>query len=311
VSDSLRVVFAGTPQFSVPALEALSRSRHHLVGAITRPDTPAGRGRQLSESAVSAAARRLGLSVSKPQTLRSPEAVSALAGQAPDVIVVAAYGLLLPDEILRLPRQGCINIHASLLPRWRGAAPIQRALLAGDAESGVSIMHMERTLDTGPVYARRSVHIEPQDTSVSLHERLARLGAEALLEVLEAVSAGAAVTQPQIGPATYAARIEKSEALVDWSQAAAQIERQVRAFDPWPIAETLWRGQKLRIWTAHVVPLPRAARPGTVLASDVPTIVVACGEGALALDVIQLPGRKPLPAHEFLQGHALHGDVLG
>jgi methionyl-tRNA formyltransferase len=305
------VVFAGTPQFSVPALEALSHSRHRLVGVVTRPDKPAGRGRQLSESAVSAAARRLGISVSKPQTLRSPDAASSLAAQAPDVIVVAAYGLLLPDEILRLPRHGCINIHASLLPRWRGAAPIQRALLAGDGESGVSIMHMERALDTGPVYTRWPTRIEVRDTSASLHERLAKLGAAAVLEVLDAVAAGNAVAQPQTGPATYAARIEKGEALIDWSQAAAQIERQVRAFDPWPIAETSWRGQQLRIWTAHVVPRPRTARPGTVLTSDEPAIVVACGEGALALDVVQLPGRKPLPVNEFLRAHDLHGDVLG
>ena len=237
--------------------------------------------------------------------------MSSLTAQAPDVIVVAAYGRLLPDEILRLPRHGCINIHASLLPHWRGAAPIQRALLAGDAESGISIMHMERTLDTGPVYERRPIHIEPQETSATLHERLATLGATAILDVLDAVAAGTAVAQPQTGPATYAARIEKSEALIDWSQAAKQIERQVRAFDPWPIAETAWRSPKLRIWRAHVVPLPRAARPGTVLAADAPAIIVACGEGALALDVVQLPGRKPLPVSEFLHAHDLQGDVFG
>jgi len=305
------VVFAGTPQFSVPALEALSHSRHRLVGALTRPDKPAGRGRQLNESAVSTAARRLGISVSKPPTLRSPDAVSSLTAQAPDVIVVAAYGRLLPDEILRLPRHGCINIHASLLPHWRGAAPIQRALLAGDAESGISIMRMERTLDTGPVYERWPIHIEPQETSATLHQRLATLGAAAILDVLDAVAAGTAVAQPQTGPVTYAARIEKSEARIDWSQAASQIERQVRAFDPWPIAETAWRSQKLRIWKAHLVPLPRAARPGMVLAADEPAIVVACGEGALALDVVQLPGRKPLPVSEFLHAHDLQGDVLG
>ncbi len=172
-------------------------------------------------------------------------------------------------------------------------------------------MHMERTLDTGPVYARRSVRIESQETSASLHERLANLGAAAILDVLDKVAAGTAVAQPQSGPATHAARIEKSEARIDWSQPAAQIERQVRAFDPWPIAETSWRAHKLRIWSAHVVPLPRAAGPGTVLTSAASGIVVACGEGALALDVVQLPGRKALPVNEFLHAHDLQGDVLG
>ena len=311
MSDSLRVVFAGTPQFSVPALEAVSGSRHQLIGVLTQPDRPAGRGRQLSESAVSAAGRRLGVPVSKPQTLRTPAAAASLAAHAPDVVVVVAYGLLLPEEMLQLPAHGCINIHASLLPRWRGAAPIQRALLAGDPETGISIMHMERTLDTGPVYVRHPIRVAPRETSASLHERLAELGATAIIEVLDALSSGTAAAQPQSGEATYAARIEKSEALIDWAQSAVQIERQVRAFNPWPVAETSWRGQKLRIWSAHEVQVQDREPPGSVAAPDSSAIVVACGEGALMLDVVQLPGRKPLAASEFLHAHRLQGEMLG
>lgn len=311
MSDSLRLLYAGTPQFAVPALEALSRSRHRVVAVLTRPDKPAGRGRQVSESAVKAAARRLGIPVAQPATLRDPEAVAALAAHAADALVVAAYGLLLPAPVLALPRHGCINIHASLLPRWRGAAPIQRALQAGDAESGISIMRMEQTLDTGPVYLRKVLRIAPAETAASLHDRLALLGAGAILEVMDAIAAGTAIAEPQQGPATYAARIEKAEARIDWSQAAVRIERQVRAFNPWPIAETAWGEQTLRVWAAHPEHTPHHARPGTVLSCGPAGIVVACGEGALALDVVQLASRRPLRVREFLNAHDLHGATLG
>ncbi len=311
MSDSLRLLYAGTPQFAVPALQALSRSDHHVVGVLTRPDKPAGRGRQVSESAVKAAARRLGIPVAQPATLRDPDTVAALAAHAADALVVAAYGLLLPAPVLALPRHGCINIHASLLPRWRGAAPIQRALQAGDAESGISIMRMEQTLDTGPVYLRKVLRIAPAETAASLHDRLALLGADAILEVMDAIAAGTAIAEPQQGPATYAARIEKAEARIDWSLAAVQIERQVRAFNPWPIAETAWGEQTLRIWAAHLEATPHHVRPGTVLSCGPAGIVVACGEGALALDVVQLASRRPLPVREFLNAHDVQGATLG
>jgi methionyl-tRNA formyltransferase len=226
-------------------------------------------------------------------------------------MVVVAYGLLLPEEILELPTHGCLNIHASLLPRWRGAAPIQRALLAGDVETGISIMQMERTLDTGPIYARHPIRIAPRETSASLHERLAHLGATAIIEVLDAVVSGTASARPQDGEPTHAAKIEKSEAVINWVQSAAQIERQVRAFNPWPIAETSWRGERLRIWSAHEIELQGSERPGSVAVRDTSAIIVACGEGALVLDVVQLPGRRPLAASEFLHAHRLQGEVLG
>jgi len=309
VSDPLRLVFAGTPRFAVPALEALSRSRHRVTGVLTRPDKPAGRGQLLSESAVKTAARQLNVPIVQPDRPQDPDALRALDPQPPDAIVVAAYGVLLPKALLDWPRHGCVNIHASLLPHWRGAAPIQRALLAGDVQGGISIMRMEPTLDTGPVYLRKSLDIEPNETGASLHDRLAALGADAIVEAIDAIAAGTAIAQPQAGPASYAHRIEKAEARIDWSQPAIQIERQVRAFNPWPIAETSWRGQRLRIWAARAGHVAHDARPGALLDSS--AALVACGDGALALDIVQLPGRRPLPVREFLLARDLRGETLG
>jgi len=310
VSDSLRLVFAGTPPFAVPALKALVRSPHQVVGTLTRPDKPAGRGRQMTENAVKSAARELGIPVLQPERPRTPQDLRALCAQAPDAMIVAAYGLLLPSALLDWPRLGCINIHASLLPRWRGAAPIQRALLAGDEQTGVSIMQMEPTLDTGPVFLRKTAAVDPAETSLTLHEKLAELGAQAIVEAIDGIAAGRLTAQPQAGPATYARRIEKTEARIDWSQPAAQVERHVRAFNPWPIAETSLHDQTLRVWAAHAQPTAHEARPGTVLASTA-ALVIACGEGALALDIVQLPGRRPLPVREFLLAHDLKGEILG
>ncbi|HEY7378761.1 MAG TPA: methionyl-tRNA formyltransferase [Steroidobacteraceae bacterium] len=309
MSESLRLVFAGTPAFAVPALEALARSRHPVTGVLTRPDKPAGRGQRVSESAVKSAARALNIPLVQPERIPGPEALKPLDSPPPDVMIVVAYGLLLPKAILDWPRYGCINIHASLLPRWRGAAPIQRALLAGDAESGVSIIQLEPTLDTGPVYLRRNLSILAGETAAGLHDRLAALGAEAIVEVIEGIAAGTATASPQHGTPSYARRIEKSEARIDWSQSAEQIARQVRAFNPWPIAQTSWRGQTLRVWAAHVEPAAHGAPPGTVLPSA--TALVACGHGALALDVVQLPGRRPLAVREFLLAHDLRDSKLG
>ena len=244
----------------MPALEALLHSSHRVVAVYTQPDRPAGRGQQLAASAVKQCAVRHGLPIEQPATLREPSAVAGLQRWFADVMVVAAYGLLLPQSILRTPRLGCINIHASLLPRWRGAAPIQRAIAAGDAETGVTIMQMEAGLDTGPMLLTRAVSIDARETGASLHDRLASLGAQALLDVLDAVAQGTAT--PRAQPAegvTYAAKIRKEEAAIDWSRSAAEIDRQIRAFDPWPVAQTRWNGQQLRVWQAS--PIDSSASP--------------------------------------------------
>jgi methionyl-tRNA formyltransferase len=313
----MRIVFAGTPEFAVPPLAALLRSPHAVVGVLTQPDRPAGRGRQLAQSAVKQFALAHGLEVAQPPTLRSEAGRAPLAAWAPDVLVVVAYGLILPPEALAIPRLGCVNIHASLLPRWRGAAPIQRAILAGDAETGVSIMMMEAGLDTGPVLAMRRVPIGATATSGSLHDELAALGADALLGALDDLVAARAqpAPQPQAG-VTYAAKIDKSEARIDWAQAAAQVDRQVRAFRPWPVAETRLDGEPLRIHRAQVLDDVAAARgadvrPGTVLGLRDAGIVVACGTGCLAIAELQRAGRRAVSAREFANGMTLDGRVLG
>ena len=249
--SGLRIAFAGTPDFAVPALEALLGSSHTVVGVLTQPDRPKGRGRQLAASPVKVTALAHGIPVSQPPTLKDEGGRAELAAWRPDVLVVVAYGLILPRDVLSLPRLGCLNIHASLLPRWRGAAPIQRAILAGDASTGVTIMLMDAGLDTGPMLLRKEVPIAPTDTGGSLHDRLAGVGASAILEVLDGHAQGTlrAVPQPAEG-VTYAAKIDKAEALIDWGQDAARIGRQVRAFNPWPIAETRLDGEQLRVYEA-------------------------------------------------------------
>ncbi|MGB8327967.1 MAG: methionyl-tRNA formyltransferase, partial [Steroidobacteraceae bacterium] len=296
----LRIAFAGTPEFAVPALHALL-GRHTVVGVLTQPDRPAGRGRELTASPVKVAALAAGLPVAQPPTLKTGEGHTVLEAWQPEVLVVVAYGLILPPPVLELPRLGCINIHASLLPRWRGAAPIQRAILAGDAETGVSIMRLEAGLDTGPVYLERRVPIAAQQTAGALQEELAALGAQALLEALAGIAAGTLFAQPQSPQgATYAPKIEKSAALIDWSRSAAEIDRQVRAFDPWPVAETRFAGEQLRIHRARPFAGPA---PGTVpgdAAFDEPQgLRVRCGNGALAVLELQRPGRRRVPAAEL------------
>jgi methionyl-tRNA formyltransferase len=312
VSQRLNIVFAGTPAFAVPALESLLRSPHRLVAVYTQPDRPAGRGRQLQPSPVKDCALRHGIPVEQPLTLRDDSAREKLAGYQPDVMVVVAYGLILPPAVLVTPRLGCINIHASLLPRWRGAAPIQRALLAGDRQTGVAIMQMEAGLDTGPVFKDRVIDIGPSDTAGALHDQLAALGADALLEVLEGLIAGTLQPRPQseVG-VTYARKIVKEEAVIDWSKPALEIDRLVRAFNPVPGAETSWRGQQLKVWQAEPASLDGDARPGTVVSADEDGIVVATGSGALKLARIQLAGRKATSAADFLNAHRVVGDRFG
>jgi methionyl-tRNA formyltransferase len=308
---SLSIVFAGTPEFSVPALEALVASRHQVVAVYTQPDRPAGRGQQLTMSAVKQCALTHGLPVEQPKTLRDPAAVERLASWRPDVMVVVAYGLILPASVLQIPRLGCLNIHASLLPRWRGAAPIHRALQAGDTETGVTIMQMDVGLDTGPMLLERVTPIDSTDTGSTLHDRLAQLGAEALIAALDGILDGSLTPRPQPeAGATYASKLRKEEALIDWNKSTAEIDRQIRAFNPWPVAETRWNGQQLRIWQAGPSQVQRKAGPGTVIDADASGIHVATGDGAIALTRIQLAGRRAVTAAEFRNAHRIDGTVL-
>ena len=304
----MRVVFAGTPPFAVRALAALDAAGHEVALVLTRPDRRAGRGLKMVPSAVGQWAEQHGFQIFKPQSLRDGEALATIRAAKPEVMVVAAYGLLLPPEALSIPANGCLNIHASLLPRWRGAAPIQRALLAGDRETGISIMRMDSGLDTGPVLLEKPIPVGNRETSGSLTESLAALGAEAIVEALGRLST--LVARPQDGmTATHAPKIAKFEALIDWSRSSSAIDRQIRAFDPVPGAETTFHGEPLKIWQAE--PTQGAGSPGRVIeASGGP--VVVCGEGALRLLVVQRAGGKRLAAAEFVRGTPLPGGtVLG
>ena len=301
---AMRIVFAGTPDFAVPALEALVAAGHNVAAVLTQPDRPAGRGLAAAASPVKQAAARRGMPVLQPATLKAPAAQGELQALAPDALVVAAYGLILPQAILDIPRLGAINIHASLLPRWRGAAPIQRALLAGDRETGVSIMQMEAGLDTGPVLLREALPILPGDTAGTLHDRLAVLGARLAVAALDGLARGTLVAVPQpVDGVTYAAKLEKHAARIDWNCPALQIERQVRAFNPFPGATARVRGTELKVWQA--APADGTGEPGTVIAIDARGIVVAAGSGALRLESMQRAGGKRLSARDFLRGFAL------
>jgi methionyl-tRNA formyltransferase len=307
----LKLGFAGTPDFALPAFNQLA-ARHRICAVFTRPDRPAGRGQALHSSPVKRRALELGLTVHQPSTFKSPEALALLRAAELDALVVVAYGLILPVAALEIPKWGCLNIHASLLPRWRGAAPIQRALLAGDSMTGATIMRMEAGLDTGPMLNSRSTHIGPTDTAKTLHDRLAEMGAELICESLDDFSGGRIheVVQPAAG-VTYAEKIEKSEALIHWQQSAQQIDRQVRAFNPSPVAETRFNGGQLRVWSAEPIEAPTGGHatmpPGTVLTATPEGIDVVCGTGVLRILRLQLAGRKPLPAAQFLQGQRLDG----
>jgi methionyl-tRNA formyltransferase len=307
----LAVVFAGTPEFALPSLEAISASRHRIAAVFTQPDRPSGRGRRVSAGAVKTRALALGLPVSQPASLRDGGA-DRIATFAPDVLVVVAYGLLLPPAILGVPRLGCLNVHASLLPRWRGAAPVARAILAGDAVTGVSIMRMEEGLDAGPVMLRRETKIGPYETAGELEARLAVAGAGAIVEGLDALAAGRAAFEPQdAARATRAPKLTKAEARLDWREPAALLERRVRALNPWPIAETTLDGEQLRIHAAEAVPAGAGAVPGSVIAADAAGIAVMTGEGALRLIRVQLPGRRVVGGAELAHARDLGRKVLG
>jgi len=303
-SSTLRIVFAGTPDFAVPALAALADSGHEIAAVLTQPDRPQGRGLKSAASAVKELALQRALPLLQPPSLKSPDIAARLAAIGADAMVVVAYGLLLPPQILALPRLGCLNIHASLLPRWRGAAPVERSLLAGDEITGVTIMLMDAGLDTGPILLQRSLAVSAEATAGSLRESLARQGADALLEVLDGLAAGTVTPRPQpTDGVSYAPKIHKSEALIDWTGSAQAIEQRVRAFNPWPIAEARLHGEQLRIFRARLAPLPADApanaTPGTVVAVHADALIVACGRGALALLELQRPGRNRVSAREL------------
>ncbi|MHB0972863.1 MAG: methionyl-tRNA formyltransferase [Thiobacillus sp.] len=298
----MRIIFAGTPPFAAAALDALAEAGHDIALVLTQPDRPAGRGMKLTPSAVKQAALARGLPVSQPPSLKSPEAQDELRAADADVMVVAAYGLILPQAVLDLPRFGCLNIHASLLPRWRGAAPIQRAILAGDAETGITIMQMDAGLDTGAMLSKTVVPIRDSDTAASLHDVLAMAGAEAIVAALANYSTLVPVAQDD-AQATYAAKLGKDEARLDWRQPADALARAVRAYNPVPGAWTLLDGAPLKIWAAQTA--AGTGEPGIVLRADAEQLLVACGDDALALQELQPAGSKRMRAAAFLAGRPL------
>ena len=310
MSDSKRIVFAGTPEFSVPPLRELLDSPHELVGVYTQPDRRAGRGRKLKPGPVKQVALDAGLAVYQPTSFKDSDAVDQLQSLAPDLMVVVAYGLLLPRIVLDIPSRGCVNIHASVLPRWRGAAPIQRAVLAGDSTSGISIMQMEEGLDTGPVYLVEEIRLAPDETGGSLHDQLSQLGATALMTALPGILDGSLIPQVQDDArACYARKLDKNEAWIDWSQTAPEIERRVRAFNPWPVAQTRWKDANLRVWSAHTISGSGGA-PGTVVEATRTGIDVATGDGLLRITQLQLPGKRAMGAADFVNAYSIQGAAL-
>ncbi len=305
----MKIIFAGTPHFAEKALKALLQKQVEVVAVLTQPDRPSGRGMQLKPSPVKQLAEQNGLPVLQPLSLKNAEIQQQLSAYGADLMIVAAYGLILPQAVLQIPRLGCLNIHASLLPRWRGAAPIQRAILAGDAETGITIMQMDVGLDTGDMLLKKSCPIEEKDTADTLHDKLAGLGADAISAALDLLEQGKLNAVPQDNQlATYAAKLTKDEAQLDWTREAAELERMVRGYNPFPGASSWINDTQIRIWQASLR-AGRSGDPGEILEVDKNTIVVACGSGALSLEVMQRPNAKALPAAQFLQGfHIKAGD---
>ncbi|MGR8980521.1 MAG: methionyl-tRNA formyltransferase [Gammaproteobacteria bacterium] len=307
----MRIIFAGTPEFAVPTLEMLLASRHEICAVYTQPDRPAGRGRKLQASPVKELALNAGIPVFQPTSLKSDGVLSELTALHPDLIVVVAYGMILPQAALDIPKLGCINIHASLLPRWRGAAPIQRAIMAGDEKTGVTIMRVELKLDAGAMLHKKEIAIGGRDSADILHDKLAVLGAEGLEEALPGIESGTLEAEKQDETqATYAAKLEKSEAGIDWSLPAVKLDRIVRGLCPWPVAETSFQGQTLRIWRAELIDGAADLKPGTVVCTD-KHMDVATGKGWLRLLEVQLPGGKRMPVQAFLNAHDADGMILG
>lgn len=305
-AQGLRIVFAGTPDFAAQQLRSLLASEHELVAVYTQPDRPAGRGKKLTASPVKQLAVEHGIPVHQPPTLKAAQAQAELAELNADIMVVVAYGLLLPQAVLNIPRLGCINIHASLLPRWRGAAPIQRAIEAGDTVSGITIMQMDAGLDTGDMLVKAECPIRADDTAATLHDRLSELAGPATITALQQLQSGQAQPKSQDdSKSTYAAKISKAEAALDWRRPAQELERQVRAFNPFPIAFMRIPDQEapIRVWAAEVVDADASATPATIIAVAPTGLDIACGEGMLRLTTLQLPGKKALPIADLLRGH--------
>jgi methionyl-tRNA formyltransferase len=311
MATALNILFAGTPEFAATTLAALLKSQHRICAVYTQPDRPAGRGRKLTASAVKQLSLQHNLVVMQPESLKTEEAQQQLKDFNVDVMVVVAYGLILPPAVLQIPRLGCINVHASILPRWRGAAPIQRAILAGDRETGVTIMQMDKGLDTGDMLFRKTTSIRDDDTAQSLHDRLAIIGADALLETLLLLNENKIHPEKQDNAlATYAEKLHKSEAQINWQQSASSIHRQVCAFNPWPVAQTDLDGETVRIWQSQVLQLSSDRSPGSVIDECKEGIDVATGDGVLRIIRLQLPGAKPLMVSDFLNAHSLKGKVF-
>ena len=303
--SALRIIYAGTPDFAAIALEALLGTDHKIVAVYTQPDRPAGRGRKLQASPVKQLAQTHDLPVYQPENFKDKKDIEQLQQLNADLMIVAAYGLLLPKAVLDAPKLGCINIHASLLPRWRGAAPIQRAILAGDTETGITIMQMDEGLDTGDMLLKLSCPVTENDNGGSLHDRLADMGATALLDALTQIQNQTLNPKPQNDAlSTYARKLDKKEALINWQDEATQINRQIRAFNPWPVAQTSINDHTLRIWSAEVLNDTTTVRPGTVISCNKKGIDIACGTGVLRLIQLQPPGKKAMDAAAFLNGYA-------
>lgn len=314
MSHSLRVIFAGTPDFAARHLEALLASDHQIVGVFTQPDRPAGRGNKLTPSPVKQLAEQHHLPLFQPASLRPADNQHLVASLQADVMVVVAYGLILPQAVLDMPRLGCINVHGSLLPRWRGAAPIQRALWAGDSETGVTIMQMDAGLDTGDMLLKLACPITQDDTSATLYDKLAALGPQGLLTTLSQLADGTAKAQKQDDAlTTYAEKLDKEEARLDWSLPAEQLARCVRAFNPWPISFFMLDDQPVKVWGATALPQTSAARPGTIVSADKQGIAIATAQGVLLLTQLQPAGKKSMAAHDLLNSRKasfLPGTVL-
>ncbi len=300
----MKLIFAGTPDFAVPALQSLIDSKHDVLAVYTQPDRPAGRGRQLKASPIKQLAERYSLKIFQPETLRDQEEQEKIRRLQPDAMIVAAYGLIFPRSVLEIPKYGCINIHASILPRWRGAAPIQRAIQAGDTESGITIMQMSQGLDEGDILEIAKCPISADDTGGSLHDKMAALSSEALLKTLQNIESGNLKPEAQNDSlATYAKKLSKTEAQIDWSQSAKQIDRNIRAFNPFPIAFTKFKNDRLRIWEARVSSTSIKEKPGKIVAIDKESMVVATGEGCLRILKVQQPGGKPIATKDWLNAH--------
>lgn len=312
-NSQLDIIFAGTPDFAAEALAQLIKKGFNVIAVYTQPDRPAGRGRKLTASAVKVLALEHEIPVYQPESFRQEGAIEALAALKPDLMIVAAYGLLLPPAVLTIPHHGCINIHASLLPRWRGAAPIQRAILAGDEKTGITIMQMDEGLDTGAMILKRAIPINAGESGGQLHDRLATLGGEAMVEALERLQLGALVAEAQDEALTsYAAKLKKEEAKIDWNQSAQQIARQVAAFNPWPVAQSLWNDKVIRIWQADLIETisPQESNAGEVIAASKAGIDVCCGEGVLRITELQMPGKKRVDAASFVNAYPIVGECL-